>query len=328
MMVMNNSEQQAVAWLTQLYKGEPSDLDKLNFVQWLKASKENAKAYKKIEQQWRDIALDDAPFLQTRSVNALNRQVEERTSTSAPVQKSQRYAWLGAAASILLVAITYIFWPQEHLQPSIWQTSIGESKLVNLRDGSEVTLGAASAISVDMTDALRQVNLQYGTAYFDIKKDVNAPFEVVANNAVISVVGTEFEVRVGKQNVRLIVAEGSVQLSNLADENMQNLGVLGAGDRVWVSENSQLTKDTVALDKIATWKDGRLTYVDTPLFVVIEDANRYRNMPIKIDSDSLKDMRITTSFNIEESEKLLTALTNHYEVQIKYASDGVYLSDK
>ncbi|MBU3016765.1 FecR domain-containing protein [Paraglaciecola agarilytica] len=326
---MNSTEQQALDWLTQLYKGEPSEADKINFVQWLKASKENAKAYKKLEQQWRDITLVNEPFLQTRSVGVSKKNNQQDTKRNGQIRNSNKLSWIGLAASVLFVAVTYVFWPSSDVQPRIWQTGIGETQIVKLSDGSEVTLDAASSISVEINDTSRRVNMQYGNAYFDVHKGLSTPFKVITSRGVISVLGTEFEVRTSEQNMRLIVAEGSVSLSRLAgNDDMQELDVLTAGDRVWIPQEGSLKRDTIALDKIATWKDGRLTYVDTPLSIVVEDANRYRKLPIHIDSDSLKEMLITTSFSLEESEKLLTALESHYSVQVKYDSDGVYLSDK
>src|SRR5262245_15987400 len=137
---------QARAWLTMLNSGEASDADRQAFGQWLRASAENAAAYKRVEQLWESL-----PLL-TGIENAAPRGAQ-RQGVPARIWAP---AIVALAAGLLLVIGFQLYDPIER---QTFRTGVGEIRTVHLSDGSDVILGPDSTVSAAFSRRQRQVTL-------------------------------------------------------------------------------------------------------------------------------------------------------------------------
>src|SRR6185312_11690286 len=126
-------------------------------------------------------------------------------------------AWLGIAAAAALGATALVLAPRlQHRvgKPAVaetFATRTGEQIQVTLPDGSQVSLGARSKLTVAYTRGARDVRLEAGEAFFAVQKNAARPFRVHVLDGVVTAVGTAFDVRTTNDRVLVAVAEGVVQ---------------------------------------------------------------------------------------------------------------------
>src|SRR5690606_6030511 len=107
--------------------------------------------------------------------------------------------------SIFLVGLVFIFTIGQS-QPEEYITYVGEQRLVQLEDGSQVRLNTNTRIQVSYSRQTRRIDLLQGEAYFDVSKDPQRPFEVIANHSIVRALGTEFNVSLLNSAVAVDVA--------------------------------------------------------------------------------------------------------------------------
>jgi len=311
-------EEQARAWLVYLYSNSVDENAKQQFIQWLKVSTQHAKAYKTVELAWRDIPLANNATLPQNKVTWIKQFAQKHIKT---------ITGLAVAASLILSVLSYQYGFYQTTEINTYTTNINQIQSIELPDGSQVILSAKSHISSEFSAQTRHISLHSGLVYFDVKPDKRIPFEVTVGDNKVTVVGTEFEIRKGSQEVSVSVTEGSVQLSNT--ETNTNLDTLLPGQRAITAHNGQLVSVSNFEPKQAGhWQQGRLVYVDEKLINIIEDTNRYRTVPIMIANDELKKMRFTISFATDDSSQLLSALTTLQNVDIRYVNNAVHIIKK
>jgi transmembrane sensor len=113
-------------------------------------------------------------------------------------------AGAGLAAAITGAALWFL------LAPAYYATEVAEVRDIHLSDGSVVTLGARSSLSVAFRLHERRVSLTSGIAYFSVTKNPSRPFIVRVGDKEVRVVGTKFEIRRDPTSMRVSVVQGTV----------------------------------------------------------------------------------------------------------------------
>lgn len=125
--------------------------------------------------------------------------------------RQKRYHWYAAAAVLLIYIPSSACLLMAPEMTASYQTDHDHHKTVTLRDGSELILAPASGVSVVMDETGRRVELRQGSARFAVSQDPERPFDVIAANGRIRVVGTIFNVSLSKQ-VTVSVSRGAVDV--------------------------------------------------------------------------------------------------------------------
>lgn len=193
----------AVDWFVRMQDAEVSDRTRTEFSAWLAADPVHERAYSELAGLWNGLdAL--APEMQHRQTP-----VKALSWTRHFQQKG--YYWY-AAAAVLVIYITstacLLMTPE---MTASYQTDPDNHKTVTLRDGSELILAPDSEVSVVMDETGRRVELRQGSARFAVSQDPERPFDVIAANGRIRVVGTIFNVNLSKQ-VKVSVSRGAVDV--------------------------------------------------------------------------------------------------------------------
>jgi transmembrane sensor len=250
--------------------------------------------------------------------------------------------WLAAAAALVAVAV---------LTPAIWRlagspgagaatvrlsTPAGEIADFQLADGSLVTLGGRSELAFNAGPDRRRAVLVSGEAFFDVATDASRPFFVQAGDNIVKVTGTQFDVRHRAEGVEVAVLEGSVEVrvasaagdaSSASDgeekaARVANVVNLEAGEAV-VSTDQGLQRET---DRQAgAWRSGRLTYQAASLADFASDASRYYRVPIRLESEDVAALKITTSFRADQLDDALDVLDDVLPIAVERAPDHVLL---
>jgi len=210
--------------------------------------------------------------------------------------------------------------------PAGYRTGIAEVRTVTLQDGSRVTLAGDSQIETHFSAARRDVSLLKGQAYFAVAKNPQRPFYVATDNASVRVVGTHFDVHRAPGGVEVSVEEGIVDVTHksggaqLKPSTEPKVRLL-AGQRVRMTPAGSSGVLPVNADAVASWRSGKLVYRDARLAEVVADANRYRRGKIVLGAPQLADLRVTTSFSVDQIDTVVSMLEQSLPVKV-YRESG------
>lgn len=221
----------------------------------------------------------------------------------------------GVAASVLLVACIALFWKngQPPLLPEVEQVvsvaKRGQKKTVILPDGTKVKLNAESELSFPskFEAGIRQVSL-LGEAFFEVKRDINAPFVIKSGEMETTVLGTSFNVRAypGEATKSVTVATGKVRVSTsrgLAPVELEvsEQALLSTGADAFV-------KQSVNLQSFLDWKDGVLRFDDVSVSSAAKIIERWYGVDIDLQSTVADECYFTASFENESMQNVLKSI--------------------
>lgn len=323
--------EEAIDWLLRVSTPEADAEDRAACARWRAEDARHEEAFGLAERTWERLPETDAAQASRATPDASNpgpnrpavRRGLHRFKPSLAI-----LAPIGLAAALATIFLMFDRPSGDHLI----STPVGEIRQFALEDGSVIDLGAASRIRVAMTDRERRVALEDGQAFFDVAHDAGRPFVVEAGNAEIRVTGTKFDVWALGDHVQVSVAEGSVVVRRRAGGQVRaadEVRTLHAGDRAAVEDNRLVETAPVAgLADPGEWRTGRLFYANTPLGVVVADANRYASEPIVVTDDGLKSTKVTVSFRTGEIDQLIGALEGSLPIRIERQQGQVMIEPR
>lgn len=312
---------QLVSWFLRRNGGATwSAADELSFQQWLLEDGANKQAYERWEQDWALIdALPPTSLARLRAMVALDRAADPTHASLEPARdvmlRRRRYAVAGFAS--LASGLGWVSWHSFQAQPVFqesFQTQRGQKSEVNLPDGSSVFLDAATLVDVTLFPGQRVVKLKRGQALFKVRAEDQRPFHVIADDVIVTVVGTRFVVRLtpdvpNRQGVEVGVDEGKVRVVRSAVSSD-----LTAGQRlVFGTDGSRATVEPISAEGVAPWRQTtQISFSDVPLKTVVAEMARYADLGIVVVDPAAADLRLTGTFdptNAYASRRLLaTAL--------------------
>lgn len=218
-------------------------------------------------------------------------------------------------------------------------TAIGENRSVQLADGSQVTLGGDTTLSVALDGKARRIELIRGEAFFKVAKDSSRPFRVHAGDAAVVAVGTEFNVRRGRDRVSVAVVEGRVivepetrllPIALLREFKPKFTPVdLKAGQQTTAGRGGVEAAAPLADSAAATaWRTGRLAFRLEPLRYVLEDVNRYAGKPIVIEDEFVASLRFTGTVKGDNVKGWISSLQSALSVEAVEEPDRIVLKRK
>ena len=250
---------------------------------------------------------------------------------AGPVLASAALAAIVIVAILLMATPSGLFAPSPEAVASLepdFTTETGEIRAERLPDGSVMTLGARSAVSVQFTGHMRQITLLAGEAFFEVEKRPDRPFIVAANGALVRVLGTKFDVSLGDNLVDVAVAEGRVEvirtegaIETIVDRDIMH--VLTAGQRVTSLTSGPVQPvDAVRVEDVAAWRQGELVWLDTPMRDIISDLNRYTDDRIILEDTALGTASYTFSFQADEIAEAIDVIADSLSVEIVRRDNG------
>lgn len=284
----------ARAWVIARAEEEVTAETEAAFQDWLQADRRHRAMYAQVYGIWGAAA----------QMGHLQGDKIQDDQTAAPTSR-RRFLWAGAvAAGIAALAAGFSFIAPSS-SPGVIATQTAEIRNVPLEDGSLVTLGAESAMSVDFTDTERRVSLASGEAFFEVEKDAARPFIVSVGKTEVRVVGTKFDVRRGVLGVDVAVLEGVVEVirTQAADKR-----ILTAGEKLVTTPGALTEIPATKGHAPGAWRQGRLVFDNAPLAEVLADADRYYAGDIILASDEVGRLRVTASYKTDAIEQMLQSL--------------------
>lgn len=309
--------QEAADWLTRLQRPEVDETDWLAFDAWL--SEPGAQeAYDAIQ------AVDEEIFQRGAAVRG---ELAEPRRVAAKRMFTIDWRWLGglgAAAAATAVAITIAPWGELLPQPdTLYTTAKGESRTVELADGSRVDLNTDSHISVRLEKDARRVTVHDGQALFDVAHDSARPFLITAGDETVRVVGTKFDVRRRDGQLSVTVLRGLVEVSTDGEETPIRLR---PGQMLeHVEGASGVSVRAVAAEDQVGWRSGRLVYRDQPLGRIVSDMNHYFERPIRLEGENTATLRFSGVLIVDGQDAMVRRLSSLMPISATPTDDAIVL---
>ena len=130
-----------------------------------------------------------------------------------------------------------------------------------------------------------------GEGYFEVQRDSTAPFRVVANDAIVEVLGTKFNISAypGNDKSFTTLVSGSVKVgAYLGDESV----VLKPDEQAILSHGEVQVKKVNAEDYVS-WVNGRFYFEKMPLEEILVQLERWYDLQVFWASEELKVYEFT-----------------------------------
>ncbi|WP_412065645.1 FecR family protein [Rhizobium sp. SYY.PMSO] len=319
--------EEAMDWLLRLNSSSSAAGLAAEFELWLRQSEEHRKAWDRARKTWQimgevppayEHVWQTAPGSQERAEKAP--QLATRMSNAS--RPARRWVQGVAAAAVVVLCLVGAWnYPAIRLRMEAdYVTEVAESRTIKLSDGTTIELAAESAIKADVSGATRRVTLLRGEAYFDVYHDSSRPFVVDAGGIDVRVLGTAFNVQLSSASTSVELARGAVGIS-LEQAGPSDAMKLAPGEMVIVDRKSgKMLKSAIALEDIASWRDGRLFVNDATIGSVVEQLQRYNPAWIAIPDSSLATQRVTGLYDLRNPDRALRALVEPYGGNVREVS--------
>lgn len=294
------NEEYIKKWL----EGSLSEEDRLSF--------ENTEDYKSIQKLSDSLKAFQAPEYDVEA--ELERLQKSKTSQKGKVVRVDflRPFLKAAAVFIIMIGVYFYFYSDDVVTI---ETSVAEKTEVLLPDSSIVVLNALSSLTYneDRWDQERKVTLK-GEAFFKVSK--GSTFDVSTSKGVVTVLGTEFNVRIREEYFEVICYEGLVQVISIDEKvTLPANHIFKLEDGIASREINDVTPHLL--------KDESAFY-SAPFGEVISEVERQYNVKVKTNEVDLQK-RFTGRFVHSDLQMALKSITIPMDLTFKITEDQTIL---
>lgn len=266
---------------------------------------------------------------------------EERHNRLPRTGRARDLKWVFRVAAGILIILTAgllssdYFITQSGGKEKITQevvTDFGEQKNIKLSDGSYITLNANSTLMYT-TDTEHPTNINIhleGEAYFSVAKrktQKEFSFNVLVEDGTIRVLGTEFNVSTRDGRARVVLEEGSVEITPRKDIKKENNQVILEPD--YMAEFGK-SIDTVIVRQVNTqvytsWRKDELVLDRTPLSEILKRIEHTYGVNTTITDSELYGRTLSGTIENSEMGVALSTLSKVLSAPIDIRNDTVFV---
>lgn len=298
----------------------PEALDDLD--DWLDASPDRREAYEEVTTHW-------ARMETLRCDTALLFMREAARRDLRRVQLRRMMSGSAATAAAILVLVGAAFLPgaydafikrqaREHAQT--FRTAIGEVSQVRLADGTVTTLDTNTVVRAWQVRDARFVELVQGRARFKVAKDAARPFSVLAQGRSVTATGTDFDVYLKSDSLRVTLVEGRVRVKARDDGSNLPAIDLTPGYQLTASSGHWALAQTDAASNVS-WSQRQLTFDNSTLREITDELNRYSTRKIVIRDPRIASLRMSAIINTGDSQSFLGAVEEFSLARVRQDDD-------
>lgn len=236
-------------------------------------------------------------------------------------------------ASVFIIAfgVSWILQPGKEKPTQNSSTRIkvayGSKSTIELPDGSVVVLNSGSTLTYPIAfgSSNRTVLLE-GEGFFDVQKDAKRPFLVKTKDITVKVLGTKFNVKSYSDETatEAILVSGSIEL--LQNENdaqhkatpiflepnqkavISKKGNLQKTNTIASPEPQVTVQNHIKTELYTSWKSNVLILDNERFSDIIKKLERWYNVEISVESESLNKNRFSGKFDRESVQQVLDVL--------------------
>ena len=273
-------------------------------------------------------------------IEALENAVPAKEKGYAKVK--QLWIWASVAASILILAMVYIFNRTGeaekgvvlygHITSSNYRltaiTDFDHRKTVVLPDGSTVIMNGSSTLKVasDFNIKDRHVFL-IGEAFFLVKKDHTKPFVVLTAKTATTALGTSFKVQSYPSELlaSVMLATGKVKVESTRSDKISDVILTPGQQAVLANNNTAFEKSGFNSSAIQNWLNRKLVFSNSDLNEIAQRFKEIYGLNIITSNISPDKVMFTGQFSGKNPDEVLNAIgfSNHFT--FKQAGNNVTL---
>ncbi|WP_225933108.1 FecR family protein [Pseudomonas maumuensis] len=285
---------EATAWYYRLHAEDVTLDERQAFAVWRAQGPAHARAWEQV--------LDLLGALQGP---ARRLREDQQAAWRAP----RRRIWpklASAAAAAVLLGVLLVQTPWLDRWRADYATATGETRSLQLEDGSRIQLNTDSAVQVEQGATERRVRLLRGEAWFEVTRDPARPFVVRAGDGWVRVVGTRFSVAEADGQTRVQLAQGKVEVRAGTGQGV----FLEPGQALEYAAGGPGAVHGFEPGRAFAWRERQLVFSQQPLGEVVTELNRYWPGQTLVLGDGLRQRKVSGVFDIDKPEAVLKALTH------------------
>jgi len=329
--------------LAKYISGEYNSTEKEEIESWINESENNREIFNSAKKMW---ALPEESYEPSDTKAIWERVKIETGLTTKPVNdeksifESQSVFQIiygspilkYAAVFVIVISAAFFYYlstsvptSQDYLTLNV---EMGGQQKIVLSDGSIITLDAGSTLKYPekFEGDLREVEFS-GEAYFEVEHNKEKSFKVIAEHALIEVLGTKFNIRTFNENrnVNVFVSEGKIALSSEKAKSQKQ--ILTKGYFSSVDESGKLAEpQEMDLDSEMSWLKGEKYFENVRVTEVLSQIERWYDVQFQYNENNLKNDELTLIVHknsLNDMMEVISGLTS-MDYKIKGKSITLY----
>ena len=310
------------AIIARYLSGEMSNDEKVSFESALKVDPALSKEFSLYKKIWEHIPAETASNWDTDSAwNKVSSKYAGGHRLDV-VRTRRRVLWTIAASLLILAGAWFVLFRSGPAVTYAYDQVPGN--VVELKDGSRITLNEGSEVVVSPFKRNRRHVLLQGEAFFEVTPDPKRPFSIASGQTLTEVVGTSFNIKQTASRITIFVESGKVLFSST--ENVKEVAALTEGEAA-VFENNHIELIQNPSPNVSAWRTQQLSFTHLmPLSTILEDVGEYFNQEIQIENKSIMDcqIRILRPFKDPKIRSVLEAIAVAVNAQL-VVEEGKYI---
>lgn len=279
----------------------------------------------------------DLPEMSEEQAERVFRRLQAEISREAVPTRSRRMYnhWYKVAAVLIGVVIAaglYRFYLSD--ETVRYTTNFGETRHIDLADGTSVVLNANSTLSYNPSSFVKKENEDLllrevwltGEAYFHVRKQADSSrFTVHTERLMVEVLGTEFNVKHRRGKTEVSLATGKVKLKTVDKASPQEIE-MKPGEFVELPKDEEIfSKKHANPGRHSFWKENNFTFEDQRLDEIALFIEDYYGVKVIINDDAFAGRRFTGSAPADSLDILLDKLVTLFDFELIQEKDKVIL---
>lgn len=317
--------------------GKASEEEKQYWERWKTSNPEKEAEFERAQLFLLNLKGEESPIgLEdiNRSWDSFKQKIKQEEATHLTLKRSdskifhlQNFYRYAAVITLCLVAGILIYTTSKIGKDDsflTYETAYGETREIALQDGTIVILNANSSMKVPSGKSFnRTVIMESGEAFFKVQSTLDKErFQVQTAQAIIEVLGTEFNVNLRRSDFQIMLKEGRVSLIN----DQGNTISMRPGESAVLSPEGKFVIEQVEVHKIAAWLEGKVVFDKTPLVEVAQFIEDQYNMKVEL-APELSSQMLTGELPNDNLELLLKALRISHNLNITRHNENIKITE-
>ena len=207
--------------------------------------------------------------------------------------------------------ISFLQFPETPPVAKVLNSSRGSWSRMMLDDGSSIHLNSGS--SLNYFPVLKKGNCSFileGEAYFELTHKPGRRYTIHAGGITANVLGTKFNIETWPEEneVYVTVVKGEVSVRIDGQPEGDSLVVRKGQMAVYHKQEQEQELKSVNPEKITQWREGILTFDNTPVLRVVKEVERCDNMEFEVADKTMLDQNIKATLFVNNMSEILLNL--------------------
>lgn len=326
--------EEAIQWHFYFLEHHDSPESSIKFQSWLCEDPAHELAWTRIQHIyncWNNVPKEAILKPATEMVNLQKNSNNFIADCHCWIERAKQKSSLWALVLLISGSLLGLNYSNEWALSADYRTRLGELKVIQLEDGSQLTLSSGSAVEVQYVAHERRIVLIKGQILVEVAKQANRPFVVQTNQGTVRALGTIFSVQqTNKKMTEVIVVESKVEacLNKLIRPVVsKSCETLVENQRVLLTESALGSVDMVDAKGHTAWTKGLINANEMPLSELLDTLSEYHTGFIKYDSKELSHYNISGVYAIDKPLDTLAAIQLILPIRVRTMTDGLVWVD-